>query len=151
MAHKWFEFPETDENLTIPLIDLVSEKMSWLLRDCGFRFVRSEYHPERFGDSLAILESSALRMRVERDRGQVLVSLGPLSEPETLWGLISLCEVIHARSVEPTYRLDDLAELLRSNFPALAVALGPELSETRQEIERRRAERLSRAGLRAKN
>jgi hypothetical protein len=151
MEHKWSQSLEVDGNVTVPLAELVSEKLPWLFRELGFRILESNYDANNFGDSLVVLQSDRIRLRFERDRGQVLVALGPLSEPRTWWGLISLCEVIRKESVEPRHKLDALGAILRENLPALAEALGPKLLETRQEIEKRQQERLKALGLQSAN
>lgn len=141
MEHKWPAL-ETDSNLSTPLSELVTEKLPWLFREFGFRVVSSGFEPAHFGDSHVILQSDTLRLRFTRDRGQVLIDVGVTSEPEHWWGLIALCEVIRNASIQPRYKLDALASVLQENFSALAEALGPKLPETRQELERRAAERL---------
>jgi len=141
MELQWSQNLEVDGNVTIPLAELVSERLPWLFREFGFRILESEYDANNFGNSLVVLQSDRIRLRFERDRGQVLAALGPLSEPRTWWGLISLCEVIRNENVTPRYKLDALGAILRDNLPALVEALGPKLSETRQEIEKRRQER----------
>jgi len=133
---------EIDENLSVPLQELLTAKLPWLFQDLGFSAVGSWYDPAHFGDSLVTLQSDRLNLQFDRDKGQVTVSVGPLSEPETWWGLIEVLQIIQDREIEPRYKLDVLAPLLQDNYPALVEALGPKLSETRQGVERRREERL---------
>jgi hypothetical protein len=45
--------------------------------------VKEQQESASFGDSLVTLESGELRLRVTRDRGQVLVYFGSTVEPET--------------------------------------------------------------------
>lgn len=62
----------------------------------GFRIVRSEFDPRHFGDSVVTLQSDALRLRFVRDRGQVILDVGPTSEPDTWWGFLAIYEATHA-------------------------------------------------------
>ena len=147
MEAKWSEPLETDGNLSLPLERLVTERLPWLFQELGFRVTSSTFDPRSFGDSIVILESDNLRLRFERDRGQVIVYLAAGSEPQKWFSLVSLYEAVHNGSVEPRYTLEANASLLRTEFPALVEALGPKLPETQKEIDRRKNQRLRALGL----
>jgi hypothetical protein len=85
------------------------------------------------------LESDTLRLRFIRDRGEIRAVLASISEPETWWDLVSLLEVIHGEKPEP--QLEGVAPLVRTNHSHLVQALGPQLSETKKELERLQEER----------
>ena len=77
-------------------------------------------------------------MRFTRDRAEIRAQLASISEPETWLNLVSLLEVIHGEKPEP--QLEGLAPLVRTNYSQLTQALGPQLSETKKELERRAEE-----------
>src|SRR4051812_32084875 len=134
----------TERKLGVPLKPLVTERMPWLFEELGFRITYSDYDPMHFGDSDLILDSNNLRLRFTRDKGQVFLSLASRAEPEVWFGLWSLYEAIHQKTLgigEVSYALDDVCELLQQEFPALVEALGPSFRETQIEIQRRQEER----------
>jgi hypothetical protein len=117
-----------------PLKELIEEKFPWLFEELGFRAVAWSYNPKVFGDSVVTLESDTLRLRFIRDRGAIRANLASISEPETWWDLVALLEVIHG--VKPEPQLEGVAPLVRTNYGHLVQALGPQLSETKRELER---------------
>jgi hypothetical protein len=117
-----------------PLKPLIEEKFPWLSEELGFRSVAWSYNPKVFGDSMLTLESDTVRLRFIRDRGEIRANLASISEPETWWNLVALLEVIHG--VKPETQLEGVAPLVRTNYSQLVQALGPQLSETKKELER---------------
>jgi hypothetical protein len=139
---------ETDGNLSVPLKPLLVERLPWLFEDLGFRLTHSDYDPAHFGNSIAILDSEALRLGFVRDRGQVMLDVAALAEPEGWYGLWSLYEAMHNERIKPRYTLNAVGGLLKQEFSALVEALGPKLHETQKEIERLKIERLRALGIR---
>jgi hypothetical protein len=88
--------------------------------------------------SMLTLDSDTVRLRFIRDRGEIRANHASISEPETWWNLVSLLEVIHGEKPEP--QLEGVAPLVRTNYSRLVQALGPQLAETKKELERRAAE-----------
>ena len=125
-----------------PLVEEIRDKIPQLLSDLEFRIVQDAYAPESFGNSVVVLDGPRFRLRLSRDRGQVLADLAPLNEPERWWNLVFLLEVIHGRMPEPEFELVAVARRVRDNLPALVEALGPRWVETCQELERRSQLRL---------
>jgi hypothetical protein len=80
------------------------------------------------------LDSDTVRLRFIRDRAEIRAQLASISEPETWWNLVSLLEVIHG--AKPETQLEGVAPLVRTNYSQLVQALGPQLSETKKELER---------------
>ena len=122
-----------------PLKPLIEEKFPWLFEELGFRAVAWSYNPKVYWDSTLTVESDMLRLRFIRDRGEIRAQLASISEPETWWDLVSLLEVIHGEKPEP--QLEGVAPLVRTNYSHLVQALGPQLSETKKELERLQEER----------
>jgi hypothetical protein len=122
-----------------PLKELIEEKFPWLSEELGFRPVAWSYNPKVYWDSVVTLESNTLRLRFTRDRGDIRADLASISEPETWWNLVALLEVIHG--VKPETQLEGVAPLVRTNYSQLVQALGPQLSETKKELERLEEER----------
>jgi HAMP domain-containing protein len=121
-----------------PLKPLIEEKFPWLFEELGFRPIAWSYNPKVLGDSTLTLESDTIRLRFTRDRGEIRADLASIHEPETWWNLVSLLEVIHG--VKPEPQLEGVAPLVRTNYSQLVQALGPQLSETKKELERLAAE-----------
>jgi hypothetical protein len=135
---------KTERKLGVPLKALVTEQLRWHFEELGFRITYSDYDPVHFGDSDLILDSNNLRLRFVRDWGQVSLSLASRAEPEVWFGVWSLYEVIHQKTLgigEVSFALDAVCELLEQEFPALVEALGPRFHETQSEIQRRQDER----------
>ena len=65
--------------------DLVKQHFSYLLNDYGFAVADERYYPQAMGNAEVWLKSNLVGLRIVLDRGQVLVSLGPLSQPERDW------------------------------------------------------------------
>jgi hypothetical protein len=141
---------ETDGNLSVPLKPLLAERLPWLFEDLGFRVAYSDYDPAHFGDSMVILNAERIRLRFVRDRGQVMLDVATRAEPEEWFSFGCLYEAIHNESIKPRFTLNALGDLLKKEFAALVDGLGPNLSETRKEIERRENERLRAIGVRHK-
>jgi len=139
---------EFDGSFSVPLQPLLTERLPWLFEDLGFRVTYSEYDPAHFGDSIAILDSDALRLRFVRDRGQVMLDVATPAKPEVWFGIWSLYEAVYNESVKPRFTLDAVGGLLRQEFTVLIEALGPKLRETQKEIRKHKTERLRASGVR---
>lgn len=111
----------------IPLKQEVTEQLPWLFQDFGFQVVEDDFDPKSFGNSFVTLESSGLRVRFVRDRGQVSAEIASRSDPGMWWNCEHVCELIVGRTVEIGFELSAVAALLRNNFPALTDYLGPEV------------------------
>jgi len=122
-----------------PIKDQLEEKLPWLFSELGFRTVSDSYDPEHFGNSLAVLESDAFRLRFVRDRGLVDLQVAALSQPDDWWDFKFTCEAVFGERPEPL--LEGYGPLIRRNLAGLAEALGPKLAETKKVIERQTAER----------
>ena len=116
----------------MPLKDQVEREVPWIL-DLGFGMVSYSYDPKIFGDSMVVLRSNDLCLRIIRGRGRLFAELAPVTDPEHWWDLSLLLAVIHGEPSE--HDLRSIANSVRENLPALAEALGPKLSETTRDIE----------------
>jgi hypothetical protein len=128
--------------LDIPLKQEISESIPGLLEELGLHVVEDQYFPTSFGNSDVTLQSSRLLVRFVRDRGQVWAEVAPPTAPTSWWPLGFVLEAMQGRRPEIQFDLPTAALLLRENFRELVEALGPRLSETRREIEKRSEERL---------
>jgi len=93
-------------------------------------------------DPFVTLQSSDLRLRFVWDRGQVLAYLAALTDPDRWWNLDFLLEAIHDILPPPEFDLEAVALRLRDSLPELVEALGPNLAQTTEMLERRQRERL---------
>jgi len=125
-----------------PLIEEIHDSIPWILNELRFRIVQDSYAPEAFGNCVVVLNGPQFRLRLVRDRGQILADLAPLIDPEKWWNLVFLLEVIHGKMPEPEFGLVAVAYRVRDNLLALVEAMGPRWTETRRELERRSQLRL---------
>lgn len=128
-------------NASVSLKQEVNEQLPWLFQELGFRVVEDDFDPKSFGNSFVTLESSGLRVRFARDRGQVSAEVASRSDPGTWWNLEHVCELIVGRTVEIGFELSAVAALLRKHVSALADYLGPKFTQTKRELERGAEER----------
>jgi hypothetical protein len=68
-----------------PLRQQMTEELPWLFADLHFKALEDAYYPLQFGDCLVTLQSDVIRLQFARDRGQILIYAGPLSEPNRWW------------------------------------------------------------------
>jgi hypothetical protein len=123
------------------LKDQLEGLLPWLVTNFGFRIISESYDPKVFGDSMVVLQSDTLRLRIIRERGRVFAESAPSVDPENWWDLHLILEAMH-REAPQQDDLPGVTALLRKNLPAILTALGPMLSETRQEVARLSHERL---------
>lgn len=128
--------------LDIPLKQEMVEILPGLLREFDLRVIEDQYLPESFGNSYVTLQSPRLLVRFVRDRGQVWAEVAPVTAPTSWWPLGFVLEAIQGQLPKTEFDVTSAVRLLRDNFRELAEALGPNLSETNREIERRSEERL---------
>jgi hypothetical protein len=124
-------------NARTSLKDEVVSQLPWLFKVVEFRIVEERHEPESFGNSFVILESSELRIRFIRDRGQIFADVASCIEPEQWWNLIYNCELLKSPACEPGCDLWSVATLLRRHLPEVLELLGPKFPETKRELERR--------------
>jgi len=118
-----------------PLKDELQREAPWLTTDPGFRIISFSYDPAIFGDSMVVLRSDALCLRIIRERGRIFAEVAPLADPQNWWDLGMILEVLHRPP--PGHHLQSVAGALRTNLPAVIEALGPNLSVTTDGIARR--------------
>jgi len=124
-------------NLLIPLKQELTEQQPWLFQELHYKIVEDAYAPKVFGDSFVTLESSSLRVKFIRDRGQIFVEVASRCDPANWWSVNDIYEFILHRKAQPEFDLQAVTTLLRNNLPALTDYLGPKLNETRRELEKR--------------
>ncbi len=69
--------------------ELAKKYFQYLIADYGFSVVHESYYPQAFGDSLVQFQSNTTVVLLTRDKGQVLIDLGPSSEPRIAWHSLS--------------------------------------------------------------
>lgn len=131
-------------DLSTPLKQQLVESYPRLFEELGFQVVYHDYDPKNFGDSLVILRSPSLRVRLVRDRGQVLAYVGSAADPEKWWPVTFVLEAIRDKLPEPNFELATVVSSLRDNLSDLIEAMGPKYAETKHELQRRGAERIRR-------
>jgi hypothetical protein len=67
---------------TPSFMEQVCQHLAFLNADCGFVVVHQEYYPEHFGNALVVMQSGQCRIRILKEKGQVLVEFGPLWAPQ---------------------------------------------------------------------
>lgn len=122
-----------------PLKDQLEERLPWLFSDLGFSVVSYSYDPAVFGNSVAVLDSAAFRIKFIREKSEIIVMVAPASGPEQWWDLKFAWEVLFGEQPEPG--LEGYGPLIRRGFDNLAEAFGPKLAQTKEELDRRSAER----------
>jgi hypothetical protein len=123
-----------------PLLPEVKEKLPWLFDELGFILIWHDYGYKSVGNSLVELKSDSLRLRFIRDMGKVFAEVASLAEPEDWHDLSWVLEAIcgePAAMFTGTGDLESVASLVRQNLGALIEGLGPRLSQTKQELQRR--------------
>jgi hypothetical protein len=130
------------KNHMSPLQKQLRSQAPWLFDELGMNVNRDSYDPHAFGNSIVVLQSKSMTMRFVRDRGQIFAEFEPLSEPGKWFDLGSVLEAIHGTPPQPIFDLDGVISQLRQNFTDIVEALGTRWARTKQELGRRRAERL---------
>ncbi len=133
------------DDLTNPLVRQITDRMPWLFADCGFRVVDYSYDPRAFGNCVVTLESETLRLRFHKDRGIGYAMLASQTDPDYWFDLALLLRPILGERPDPNF--EGTVLLLRNNFPALVMALGPKFPETKREEERRKEEVAAQLGI----
>lgn len=139
MVSKHGKTPSNDRLSMKPIKDQLEERLPWLFTELGFRMVSYSFDPAYYDNSVAVLESSAFRLRFVRRMGLVDAEVAPLSDPERWWNFKFLYEAVFRETPEPT--LEGYGPMLRARMRPLAKALGPKLLETRATVERESAAR----------
>ncbi|MGO8741845.1 MAG: hypothetical protein ACLQUR_05535 [Limisphaerales bacterium] len=124
-------------NILIPLKQELIEQQPWLFQELNFKIVEDTYASKDFGNSFVTLESSSLRVKFIRDRGQIFIEVASPFDPDNWWNINDICEFILHKKIRPEFDLQAVATLLRNNLPALTDYLGPKLNETRRKLKRR--------------
>jgi hypothetical protein len=65
-----------------PLQEELLTRCPYLFEQLGMRTVYDDYEPPYFGNSTAILENDIARVKVDRDRGQLMVRGASLRDPD---------------------------------------------------------------------
>ena len=65
----------TPRNMSISLEHELASEVRQLCVNHGFQVPSAQYSPESFGNSIVVLESATLRIRLIRDRGQAGVDV----------------------------------------------------------------------------
>jgi hypothetical protein len=117
----------------------LEEKLPWLFSEFGFRVSSHSYDPAAFGNSVAVLDSEDFRLKFVRDKGLMIVLVAAISSPEQWWEFKFVWEFLFGEFPEP--ELEGYGPLVRRSYRDFAEALGPSLSRTKKELDRRSAER----------
>ncbi len=96
---------------------LQSKYPQWLTRE--FRIVETLYHPESFGDSLVVLESSQMRIQLRRDRGQVFGEIASPHDPDSWFDLSFIERILTERPQNIKMELQPVLEYLSANEVAI--------------------------------
>jgi hypothetical protein len=123
------------DDLVNPLVRQITERLPWLLSEYGFKIVDYSYDARSFGNCTVVLESERLRLSFVRDRGFSTAQLASRADPEKSYELGFF--LLSIQGERPDVGFEGTAALLKNNWPAIIEALGPKLSETKLEYERR--------------
>jgi hypothetical protein len=96
---------------------------SYLFDSYGFKVIKEEYYEEQFGDCLGVYQSHDLRMTFSRDRGQDLIDICALKDPNNDYDFRIICELIEkdtpGRDYGKLFSLEESAELMKEHFPTI--------------------------------
>ena len=109
----------------VELLIFLATRLGYLLEPGRFKIVNSESSRSQGGDALVDLESATLRLRLTRDRGQILMSFQPAAST-TDWFSPGLLRGLLTGHRPKSEVLDD--------------AWATELASTLSELERRLAD-----------
>src|SRR5688572_12258811 len=124
------------------LEQIVIRELPWLQTEHKFQVLESGYDPEVFGDSYVVLENSRLRLKFLRDRGDILLTVSPVTNPDRSWHLEDLVELAEGKPAEYFFELKPKADTLKKYYVALLELLGPRLDETTVRLEEKFRKRL---------
>ena len=124
-----------------PLKQEVTEQLHWMFDKFAFRLVEDDFDPKSFGNSFVTLETSGIRIRIVRDRGQVHAEVAARSDSEMWWNVEHVCELIINQNVRISHDLLSIDAVLQNHMLDLVELLGPKYPETKHELERRAEER----------
>jgi hypothetical protein len=114
-------------------------RLPWLFQDLGFRVTNHAYSYKHMGDSIAELQSDALRIRFIRDRSTIQVEVASLSDPER-W--MELGFLYANTGYRPEPQVEGWAWFFRDHLSELTDALGTAFAQTRKQFERKQQESL---------
>ena len=99
-----------------------------------------------FGDSFAVAESDAFRLRFLIDRDQIFIDISALKRPDTWHDLSLVKNLIEGTSIDSTADIPELAAFLEQNFAEIEkIFKGENLDATEtalKELKRERAEQM---------
>jgi hypothetical protein len=104
--------------------------------DLGFQVQEDVSDLDHFGDSIIVLTSSHLRIRIVRDMGQVFADIASLLQPDVWWQLgdvlsVAIGDLVHCLPTPP--ELANVAKAILANHKAIEYAF----SDNRYEVTRR--------------
>jgi hypothetical protein len=114
----------------------------YLFDELRFRKTKEAYHPEAFGNAFVILQSAHFQVRFVRERGDLFMDVGSLTEPARWWSLEWVAQLIgrpFAKTVEGregAAELIRLAHFLKENYVAISQCFSPErIQHTEQQLQ----------------
>jgi hypothetical protein len=127
--------------VTTPLAEEIQNAIGEDLRLRGFVMVEAPVVSKAFGDELVIFDSTSLRARMVRDRGDVFIDVASQNQPDRWWDLDLVGQVLRlkdpagAAETQPA-RVQRLGRILREEFGALERAFSEEhVSETADALD----------------
>jgi len=119
----------------------VREAFAFIAGPTGPRLLLSEYSPESFGNAIVVLEGDALRVRVKRDRSQLLVDLAPRGRSEwfdehVVLQLVGATEAAQALAAGEWRALAPSAEAIHAHFSTIVARFQSDAwSQTRSDLK----------------
>lgn len=86
-----------------PFAALVKKHFHFLLADFGFTLAHESYAPETMGNAEVVFASTTVGISIVCDRNQVLIALGPLTQPRREWYEFAVVVRAFAPEVEVVY------------------------------------------------
>lgn len=84
-------------------INLLIKQFRFLVDELGFEIIMSKYDQEYFGDSLILLKSQKVGVKIVLDRGQLFIYVGKLTKVDRDWFDIEDVVKYFAPNIEPVY------------------------------------------------
>ena len=127
-----------DTYMSERLYSSISPFFQPFLQDRGFHKTDELYDPRNFGNELLVFESTGLRIRFVRDRGEVFVDVGPVFE-EKWYFLDDVLELLEGRAKLPVTApadLDDLSKRFEADFSQIeSLFIGSNYADTKNKLE----------------
>jgi hypothetical protein len=123
------------------LSERVKRAFPYLSGPNGFTVMEDQYYPDHFGNEVVVVESSNLRLRFTKDRGNVGAEIGSWAETEQWYPLSDVVDIVMRDSGgdegKGPYDFDSLGSWLGRHLPRVLESLsGAQYKAMKESLER---------------